>query len=847
VKLVCAPSGYVTVAQETSSRTPEKFRKAYFVLSGYLLAARAQRVELRAGAAGKFRLWVNGEKTIDVERDTEPRPFQDEILANAEIREGLNPIHAVVEQASPEPAGLWLRVRDPRGLPVPDLWFVPGDDRAACSPLQLLRLTVESTPVDDGFSLAVRPAWAGIAPRQEHAIPVRVELVRDEGQAPSELASADLEALALRTGKAEVKGAVAFSKAGKYQIRVALGPNREAQTEHTLYYRGDLQRRILRLAENNDGVEKAGLSEGDRSSLVYHIQSLFRALATHEPDAVWLKRRTAEAEAFMAAAGAGKSPYLGKTGVVARAYPSLLDGQPQPYAVYIPPSYKPGGKPFPLVLAMHGLGGRPEIALRTVIGAAPEGGMRTLREARYLPPFPDLGAILAAPWGYGDAGQRHLGEDDVLRVIEQMRAHYHIDDSRISITGASLGGTASFVVPLHYPDLFSAAAPLCGYPNLTRWDSIRNAPHSPWEDILIEKRYIGNYAENGIHLPLYIIHGGKDVPERSQVIADRYRALGYAHTFDVQDDLDHNVWDYGYKDGEMIAWLRARRRPATPSRVRLRTGEYRYHRSSWIRLLGMIDESRFADVDARWLKKEKEIRVVTQNVEAFAVSLKDLSPPEGSRLIVDHTPFDLAGASGAVFVVHSKDGWQIAPEEPSRLGRKRPGVSGPLDDIERHPLLIVYGTQDDTQVEANRMVAAHFASGPYATDYPVKADMDVSPEDLQKTSLMIIGGPSTNQVAKTLVADLPVHFEPSAIVFRGRRYEGEDVGISMIYPHPRNPAEYIVLHAGTGYKGTLASRHLPRFAPDYLIYDSRMTAQRGKYLLDRRPVLEGGYFDSYWR
>ena len=98
-----------------------------------------------------------------------------------------------------------------------------------------------------------------------------------------------------------------------------------------------------------------------------------------------------------------------------------------------------------------------------------------------------------------------------------------------------------------------------------------------------------------------------------------------------------------------------------------------------------------------------------------------------------------------------------------------------------------------------------------------------------------------------MIGDLPVRFEPPAIVFRGKRYEGADVGISMIYPHPRNPAEYVVLHAGVGYKGTLASRHLPRFAPDYLIYDARITQQRGENLLGHRAVLDGGYFDSFWK
>jgi len=40
---------------------------------------------------------------------------------------------------------------------------------------------------------------------------------------------------------------------------------------------------------------------------------------------------------------------------------------------------------------------------------------------------------------------------------------------------------------------------------------------------------------------------------------------------------------------------------------------------------------------------------------------------------------------------------------------------------------------------------------------------------------------------------------------------------------------------------------LPRFSPDFLVYDERMTAQRGGHLLDQRQVLEGGFFDLDWK
>jgi hypothetical protein len=129
----------------------------------------------------------------------------------------------------------------------------------------------------------------------------------------------------------------------------------------------------------------------------------------------------------------------------------------------------------------------------------------------------------------------------------------------------------------------------------------------------------------------------------------------------------------------------------------------------------------------------------------------------------------------------------------------------------------------------------------------VKSDQEVTDAEIAATSLVLIGNPRTNRVTAALEASLPARFEPGAIVFRGQRYEGEDVGVSFIYPHPRNEREYVVVHAGARWTGTLGSRHLPRFAPDFLVHDAKIAVQRGGHVLDRREVLAGGFFDEDWR
>jgi predicted esterase len=621
-----------------------------------------------------------------------------------------------------------------------------------------------------------------------------------------------------------------------------------------------LHERVVKLADRAGPlVEAPGVPADSRESFAHLVDRIVRALAHGESDGRWLERQTADAESIADGLAAGSDPYRDKTGIVVRAYRSRLDGKVQPYVLFVPPSYKPDGKPLPLIVVFHGAGHWPEHALRTVIGKGPNDETGFLPAAKHMPSFPDQGALLVAPWGYDRAGPRPMGEEDVLEVIRRMQAHYRVDERRISLTGYSLGGTVSFVVPLHHPDLFSGSAPLCGYPNLLSYDSVRNVRHAPWEETMLAKRYIVNYAENGLHLPLHIVHGGLDAPSRSAVVADRYRALGYSVIFDVQDDLDHKVQDYGYEDGKMIAWLRARRRPETPSHVRLVTGELRYDHSYWVRLIAMRDgelrgESgpELADIDATWKKEAGELLVTTRNVAAFALDVRALGVPSGARAVVDGKAEPIPDGAETLFFARegaSHGGWSLLEREPSREGKKRPGVAGPLDDVLRHRSLVVFGTLDPAQTESNRLVAEHFSSFETysAAHFPVKADVDVGEGELAGQSLVLVGAPGSNRITKMLADALPVHFDGGAIVVRGQRYEGEDVGVSFIAPNPRDANEYVVVHAGIGPRGTLASRHIPQLAPDYLVYDGRMTSFRGDVLLGKREALAGGFFDDDWR
>lgn len=855
VRALCAAGGRLDVKPRGGGHA---------LLAGLLVSARPQRVWIKAGVAGKLRVWVAGdkaaEKVIEVSRTQGLEPLPDETVQPAQLSAGPNVVLVDLEGSDDGPPSLWIRVRDDRQQNPADVAFAPASAKAQCGVASLVSLGAQRAVQDDGLDLEFTVRLPGLAPRAKETVPYRVELAAKKAVTVTqgELSSADLESEA----GAKIAAHVAPASGGKQAVRVAFGSDEAALRAFPMHFRKKLFPRVAALEKASRSIP-ASAPAGSRDSFLRDVEDIARATAEGHPDEAWITKRLEAAEAIAEAFARGEDPYRARTGVVHRAYRSELDGQLQPYVAFVPPTHRPDGAAMPMIVSFHGLTHQAEHALRAVIGEATKEDENPDSSARRLPGFPNQGTILVAPWGFGRAGPKQLGEHDVLRVIEEMKAAYNVDPTRVSITGYSLGGTVAFALPLHYPSIFSAAAPLCGYPNLTTYNSVKDVKHAEWEEAMIARRFLGNYAANGMHVPMHIVHGGQDGPGRSKVIADRYHALGYARIFDVQDDLGHNVWDYAYEDGRMIAWLKKKQQPKPPSRVRLVTGEYRYNTAYWVRLIGM-DRSpgapgtkvakadqpdSFADVDAQMDWPAKALRITTRNVSAFAIDVAALAPPKGTAVTLDGATMPLDDAAKTVFFVRDDKGWSISPTEPSREGKKRAGVSGPLDDVLRHPQLIVYGTQDPAQTEANRTVAEHFSSADQwaAARFPIKADRDVTDAELTGRSLVLIGGPASNKITSLLAAGLPVQFEANAIVLRGKRHEGEDVGVSFIHPHPRDPNEYVVVHAGTTFQGTLASRHLPQLAPDFLVYDRRITVMRGELLLDRRAVRDGGFFDDGWK
>jgi pimeloyl-ACP methyl ester carboxylesterase len=122
-----------------------------------------------------------------------------------------------------------------------------------------------------------------------------------------------------------------------------------------------------------------------------------------------------------------------------------------PYAVYVPSSYKPSKpKPAPLTWILHSLGSN----LNQYGGLAPS----QLEEE-----CQDRASICATTEGFSD-GQWYFeaAQVDFWDVWHQLAADYDLNPDATVISGYSMGGFASYKLALEYPDLFAQAMPLEG-------------------------------------------------------------------------------------------------------------------------------------------------------------------------------------------------------------------------------------------------------------------------------------------------------------------------------------------------------------------------------------------------
>jgi predicted peptidase len=192
------------------------------------------------------------------------------------------------------------------------------------------------------------------------------------------------------------------------------------------------------------------------------------------------------------------------------------------YLLYLPKDYdQNGSKKWPLILFLHGAGERGDNVQFVKIW-----GPANIVEQKDLP------FIVLSPQCPSDKSWVNLLYP-VKKLLDEITIKYHVDLSRIYLTGLSMGGYGTFLMMENYPQYFAAYASICGGGN---------------------PMTVSRYK----HVPGWVFHGDQDraVPiGNSQVMVDSLKAKGADVKFTVYKGMDHYSWIPAYSESGLFEWF----------------------------------------------------------------------------------------------------------------------------------------------------------------------------------------------------------------------------------------------------------------------------------------------------
>ncbi len=177
------------------------------------------------------------------------------------------------------------------------------------------------------------------------------------------------------------------------------------------------------------------------------------------------------------------------------AYLDDLDGSAQPFWVRIPekPATKPG-----LLVFLHGYSGTMD---RLTLPDVPEPLATWAMQA---------GAYAVAPFGRGDTDYQHVGERDVLRVIDEMAERYGIDREKVVLVGHSMGGLGCWCIGARHAGLFNAIAIISGRGDFYEWHGLTPEEIPSWQRKIVDVQFATRYLPNLTNTSVVAVHGALD-------------------------------------------------------------------------------------------------------------------------------------------------------------------------------------------------------------------------------------------------------------------------------------------------------------------------------------------------
>ncbi len=193
------------------------------------------------------------------------------------------------------------------------------------------------------------------------------------------------------------------------------------------------------------------------------------------------------------------------------------------YVVYVPADYD-GSKAYPTIVFLNGAGECGRDGWKHVATGLGPAIMKDATKWPFLVVFPQK-PTARSNWEDHDAL--------VMAMLDQTKADYKVDTTRLYLTGLSQGGHGTWMIGAKHPEMFAALAPVCG-----------------WSDVAT--------ATTLKPLPIWCFHGEADPTvkvEKSHEMVDAVKAAGGDVKLTTYPGVGHNSWDNAYGKEDLGAWF----------------------------------------------------------------------------------------------------------------------------------------------------------------------------------------------------------------------------------------------------------------------------------------------------
>eukprot|EP00026_Physarum_polycephalum_P007962 Phypoly_transcript_08035.p1 GENE.Phypoly_transcript_08035~~Phypoly_transcript_08035.p1 ORF type:complete len:482 (+),score=53.17 Phypoly_transcript_08035:136-1446(+) len=359
-----------------------------------------------------------------------------------------------------------------------------------------------------------------------------------------------------------------------------------------------------------------------------------------------------------------------------------------------------------------------------------------------------------------------------------------------------MGGHGCWTISTHYPDRAIAVLPAAGwismavyFPSFLR---LGNSLSDPWVQMLMTAAVADYnddfYTPHLVGIPLMIRMGSDDdnVPpyhlRRMARIVDELSKN--PHTVQVSEIPGQGHWFNGVVDDPILQKFfnehYSLTLPPLPSNFTIVTlNPATTGSKGGIQILQLTIPYRAGRIlvqqgaGGTWT-------LTTENVRRFGfVELEQTHP---STIVVDGVSLSYQTIPAAHYCLLSTS-WQVCADGGAWENTERgPSNYGPIEQVLRAPLTIVYGTQDSLATLRLDLAIYMANSLYYQARYAIQVLSDTEAKSAPITNAILIGGPTTNSYAQSIQARFPVKFSGNTFQIGTRSFSSAATGIAFLAP-----------------------------------------------------------------